>query len=334
MSITVIASASQTLWRILESCGVEPAPVFREAGLDPRRWNETDARFDDESLDLAWLRAVDLTGDPCLGLHAARFINPGSLHALGFAWLVSDSLHDALARLVRYFDMISNGVGLELSVSGDTCRLAIDRMLFMHSALPYRMDAFWAALIAMCRMSLSADFAPTSLTLSRPAPPCAADFYGLFRCPIDFAAPRDAMTFARDAVEQPLPTANRILARTNERVIADYLARFHADSFPDRVRTRLIELLPGGAYNELTVAQSLNVSRRTLQRRLAADGTSFKVLLDEARHELAVRYIGEQRMSIKEASYLLGFGEPGNFTRAFKRWTGEAPSRFRAGTAR
>jgi len=308
--------------------------VFRESGLDPRRWDSPDARFSDERLDRAWLRAAELTGDPCLGLRAARFINPGSLHALGFAWLVSDTLYDALTRLVRYFEVISNGVGLELSVSGDECRLTMDRILLGRSALAYRLDAAWAALIAMCRLNLSDDYAPLSLTLSRPAPPCTADFYRLFGCPVTFAAPCDAMTFARASVEQPLPTANRVLARTNEQVIADYLARFHANSFPDRVRTRLIELLPGGTYNEETVAQSLNVSRRTLQRRLADDGTSFKVLLDEARRELAVRYIGEKRLSIKETSYLLGFGEPGNFTRAFKRWTGEPPSRFRAGTAR
>jgi AraC-like DNA-binding protein len=88
-------------------------------------------------------------------------------------------------------------------------------------------------------------------------------------------------------------------------------------------------VLPSGAFSEADLAEALHISPRTLQRRLADEGTSFKVLLDEARRELALRLIGERRMSIKETSYLLGFSEPGNFSRAFRRWTGAAPSRFR-----
>ena len=67
-----------------------------------------------------------------------------------------------------------------------------------------------------------------------------------------------------------------------------------------------------------------------MQRRLAEAGTNYKTILDEARHELALRYIGDEGMSIKEATYLLGFSEPANFSRAFKRWTGDVPSRFRS----
>jgi AraC-like DNA-binding protein len=329
MSVTVIASTSQTLWRILESRGVEPGEVFRDAGLDPRRLQEPGARFDDHKLDRAWARATELTGDPCIGLRAAGFTNPGSLQALGFAWLVSDTLYDALSRLVRYSKMISDGAQLELSLSGDQCSLAITDIRFGTSALAQRIDAFWSMHISMCRTVLSEEFTPLSLDLRRPEPPCVADFYALFRAPIRFAARQDRMVFPRDLVEQPLPTANRILARHNEQAIADYLKRLDADSFSDKVRTRLVELLPSGRFDEGEVARALTVSRRTLQRRLSEEDTTYSILLDEARHELAVRFMGEEGMSIKQATYLLGFSEPGNFSRAFKRWTGEVPSRFR-----
>ena len=133
----------------------------------------------------------------------------------------------------------------------------------------------------------------------------------------------------RAATEHPLPTANRELARANDRVVTDYLERFTAQHFADRVRVRLVELLSSGVAHEDEVARSLHVSRRTLQRRLAEQGTNYKTLFDEARRELALRYIGEQGMSIKEATYVLGFSEPSNFTRAFKRWTGASPSQYR-----
>jgi AraC-like DNA-binding protein len=151
----------------------------------------------------------------------------------------------------------------------------------------------------------------------------------LFRAPVTFGAARDAIEFPRDIAERTLPTSNRAVAHANDQLINDYLARVNATDFSGRVRSRLIDVLPSGAFSEADLAEALHISPRTLQRRLADEGTSFKVLLDEARRELALRLIGERRMSIKETSYLLGFSEPGNFSRAFRRWTGAAPSRFR-----
>jgi len=82
------------------------------------------------------------------------------------------------------------------------------------------------------------------------------------------------------------------------------------------------------------VARALNVSLRTLQRRLADEDTTWSELLDQARRELALRFIGERRMSVKEATYVLGFSEPANFTRAFRRWTGRSPTEYRQAAAR
>lgn len=326
---TTITTASQTLWRVIESYGLDPAQVFRQAGLDPAQWNEPGARFNDAKLDHAWLIATELTADPCIGLRVARCFSPASLQSLGFAWLTSDSLYDALARVVRYFRAISDAMELELSLAGDECRLSVGRVLYRRRSQDQSQDALWSALVSLCRVSCGESFAPLSLELVRRQPPCAAEFYALFRAPIRFGAERDAMVFRRDDVERPLPTANRALARHNERIVADYLARLDDDNFSDRVRIRLVESLPSGGVDAADVARALNVSVRTLQRRLADEGTTYSGLLDQARRELAVRFIGEQRMPVKEATYVLGFSEPANFSRAFKRWTGVSPSDFR-----
>jgi AraC-like DNA-binding protein len=72
------------------------------------------------------------------------------------------------------------------------------------------------------------------------------------------------------------------------------------------------------------------MSRRTLQRRLADRGTSYAGVLDGTRRDLAVRYLRDPALQISEVAYLLGFGEAGSFNRAFKRWTGQTPTDFRA----
>jgi AraC-like DNA-binding protein len=329
MTRTTITTTSQTLWRILESYGLDPAMVFREAGLDPEKWQEPGSRYEDDKLDAAWLRAIELSEDPCIGLRYARYFNPASLQSLGFAWLASDSLYDALSRLVRYSRVIVSSLELELSLSGEESCLAVARTSPQGRAEDEMLDAFWAALISLCRVSLTDSFAPLRLSRCRPEPPCMADFYGLFRAPIQFGACRDEMVFRREDVERPLPTANRMLARVNEQIVADYMARLDNNRFPDQVRARLVEILPTGSVEAEILARGLNLSLRTLQRRLAKAGTSFSELLDEARRELALRYIGEDRMSIKETTYLLGFSEPANFTRAFRRWTGMSPTGYR-----
>jgi AraC-like DNA-binding protein len=333
MTASFLSSMSQVLWRILEARSIDPRPVFLEAGLDPAQWNEPYTRFTNEGLDRAWGRATELTQDPCIGLQAARFVSPASLHALGFAWLASDTLYDALSRLVRYSNLIGGDLILELQLSGETCRLTVENVQISGSSVLQRRDAFWASLLAMGRMITTDNLAPTGLELRRPEPECAAAFYGLFQSPITFGTLRDSIAFDREVAERPLPTANRVLAHTNDQVVEDYLAHVTASTFADQVRSRLIDLLPSGRFAEADLADSLNMSTRTLQRRLAEEGTAFKVLLDEARRELALRYIGKRRLSIKETSYLLGFSEPGNFSRAFKRWTGQTPSSYQPDAA-
>ncbi len=334
MGYSTITTTSQMLWRVIESYGLDPAAVFEQAGLDPAKWNEPGARFDDDKVDDAWILATELAGDPCIGLRVAQCFNPASLQALGFAWLTSDSLYDALSRLVRYYRVISDSIELELAVAGQECRVSIGKVLQRRRSYDQSHDALWAALISLCRISTSDSFVPLSVELERPKPPCVADFYALFRAPITFGARRDSMTFRRDEVERPLPTANRALAHGNEQIVADYMARLDQKRFSDRVRHRLVETLPTGAVEAGEVARALNVSLRTLQRRLADEDTTWSGLLDQARRELALRFIGERRMSVKEATYVLGFSEPANFTRAFRRWTGRSPTEYRQVAAR
>lgn len=334
MTVSFLASTSQVLWRILESEGIDPREVFSASGLDRRLWQKPDSRFADSDLDRAWAAAVKLTGDPCLGLKAAEHLNPASLHAFGFAWLASDSLHDGLSRMVRFVDLISDGLSLQLSLSDNQCRFSIERATLKPTAMASRLDSIWAGLITLCRTLVTPDLSPMSVTLSRPKPDCAANYFALFRAPVEFSAVKDSMVFDREIAERPLPAANRALAHANDQVISDYLERFKATDLPGQVRTRMIELLPTGNFSETQLAHALNISSRTLQRKLADAGTSYSALLDEARQDLALRFIGEQRYSIKETSYLLGFSEPGNFSRAFRRWTGEAPSRYRERASR
>jgi AraC-like DNA-binding protein len=103
--------------------------------------------------------------------------------------------------------------------------------------------------------------------------------------------------------------------------------------FKQEVESAIEPLLGAGEISIDRVARELGMSRQTLYRRLKAEGTTFEELLDAKRRQLAVRYLALDRSSVKAAAYRLGFSDPAAFSRAFKRWTGTSPSRFREAPA-
>jgi AraC-like DNA-binding protein len=95
------------------------------------------------------------------------------------------------------------------------------------------------------------------------------------------------------------------------------------------VKAVLIDMLPSGEATEETLAASLNVSRSSLQRRLRKEGTTYRAILQEVRCNLAERMLQDGSKTLNEISFLLGFADLSAFSRAFKRWTGMAPSKYR-----
>ena len=328
---STLGSVAALIARTLRTCGCDPEPLFRQAGIDIHRTSDPNARFPVTSMQQLWQLAVDNTGDPCFGLSAAAQFQPAALHGLGLAWLVSDTLRDALNRLVRYSRLISTAAELRLE---DTCsgiKLVVNPPAGITVYVYASLDAAMAVFLRMCRTTGGDEIRPGYVTLMRPRPPCANRFEREFGAPISYGSDANTLAFYQSDVDATLPHANPELARINDQTVVDYLARFDRASITMQVRKRIIEQLPDGTPNQATIADSLHVSLRSLQRRLKDEDTNYKELLESTRQELALHYIRQSHRSIGEITYLLGFSEPGNFTRAFKRWTGRTPADFRFG---
>ncbi len=107
------------------------------------------------------------------------------------------------------------------------------------------------------------------------------------------------------------------------------LARPVERCFRTEVEAAIEPLLGHRGVSVDAVARTLGMSRQTLYRRLKAEGITFEAILEAKRRQLAIRYLGLERSSVKAAAYKLGFSDPAAFSRAFKRWTGISPSEFR-----
>jgi AraC-like DNA-binding protein len=203
------------------------------------------------------------------------------------------------------------------------------RSEYLPAAPDVAVDAVAAVIVHMCRVSTTAEFSPRQVIFKHPAPSDRQPFDDYFRAPVVFNGAESELVFASDVLAAPLPTGNAELALASEQIVVDYLARYDRSNLLPQVRAKLIEQLPSGEADQAKIAAQLNTSLRNLQRQLQQEGVNFRQLVDETRRELAMGYLNNSALMLNEIAYMLGFSEPANFTRAFRRWTGRTPSEYR-----
>jgi len=327
---STLASAELATWRALEAYGCDADAMFVKAGLDPHKLHEPGSRYAARASARLWELFRDETQDPGLGLKVATFWHPASIHALGFAWLASSSLQEALERIVRYYRVVTDIERVTLEHLPHVTKLYLHIPSTDIAGPDEIYDAFFASLILMCRHSYGDHFAPRRLSLARPAPVDTDAFKAFFRCPVEFGAPAHAISLDSTQLREILPTGNAELAHASDRIVTRYLAQLDRRYLSMQVKALLIDRLSSGNVSQESVAEELHVSLRTLQRRLEDEETTYKEILDETRQELAAQYVRQSHLAINEIGFLLGFSEPANFSRAFRRWNGVSPSIARA----
>jgi len=317
--------------KAIDSYGLDSREVFAEVGLDHSRLHDPVARFSYPAVGRLWELATLVTGDAGFGLTVANYWHPTTLHALGYAWLASSNLEEAFERAVRYSRIVNTAAGgiLRVERNAHTYRVIVGGEGLSQPPAQVSLEAALAMLMVMCRAAYGVEFRPIRVTIRRQKPDCADRFIEMFSAPVTFSEQENAIWIDLAVVSQPLITANPELVRINDQIVTDYLAQLDRSDIIMQVRSRLVERLPSGATGEAEVAASLNLSRRSLQRRLGEQGISFKQLLQQTRRELSLQYVRGSQHSFNEIAYLLGFTEPANFSRAFKRWYGQSPTEFR-----
>jgi AraC-like DNA-binding protein len=330
--MTVFAPALGALWKQLEAHGIDPAPLFRDEGIDPEAIFDAGARIPIEKYQRLDVRAAELSGDPNFGLKGADYFRPAHMGALGFAWLASSSLRTAFERLSRYARVLQEKLTIELSEDEEFFCVRVDAHLPLLNER-IREDGQLAALVKLTRIVAGKDFNPARVCFRHDEPAESGYYYELFRCPVEFGAPHTRFIIRLKDADQRLTGSNDQLAQLNEHIVVKYLAHAEKADIVNRVKATIIDTLANGSVSEASVADQLHMSPRNMHRKLQKEGTSFKQLLTGVRKELALQYIQDRSKTLTEISFLLGFSEVSSFSRAFKGWTGRPPSEARRDVA-
>jgi AraC-like DNA-binding protein len=314
----------------LRALGHDPAPILRAFEISESTVDDPDARIPMRSVIELLVRTAESTGDADLGLHLAERAELGSFDVQFYAMLSSPTLGDAYRRLSRYQRLIHETTRIELEVEGP--RAELRHIMPGGTVVPRHSAEFLVtAWVRVGRVVTDTDWAPTEIRFAHPAPPDIREHERFFRAPVHFSMGQNCLAMPASLLETPCAHTDPGLLAVLDRYALDRLDRApRSSSLADRVRSALAESLDGGEIQASRVGSRLKMSARTLHRALASEGTSFGEILETLRKELAARRLADERVSIGEIAFLLGFSELSSFHRAFKRWTGRTPAEFRS----
>jgi AraC-like DNA-binding protein len=331
---TVLPVATRALVEACGRLGLDTDALLARAGLDRARLNDPDARLPAERADAVWREAHAASDDPALPLRAAEQTPFGAFRVLDYLGASGATVGDGLRRVAAYFPLVDPRGVLEVREEDGSVALAFRAV---SGVLPPQAQEYTLAiLVSRVRHITGGTSQPRiGVRFAFPRPAHAAAHARVLGVEPVFGAEVAAIVIARATWEAPTATADPELFAALEAHARGALERVpRQDGDASRARAVIAAELPGREPSLAGVARRLGTSARTLQRRLESAGTTFAAVVDSVRRERAEAFLRVPDVSISEVSWLVGFAEQSAFTRAFRRWTGQAPTAWRRAAAR
>ncbi|PJI47912.1 MAG: AraC family transcriptional regulator [Pseudomonas sp.] len=276
--------------------------------------------------DAFWETICAASGDPLLGLRLGSALQVGHLDMVGALLMSCDHYGEALDALLEYYPIIAEGSEFQREQDAAQVRLVYRPSYAVRRE--ERVEAALASLVHLTRWITGDRVKPQRLTLNHAPRGELARYVEVLECPVSFDSAENALYFAVADLDVPLIQANALM-REHLRALADaQLQRLGAQSLAVRVQ-QLLKQNP--RWGKEKVAEQLDLSGRHLNRKLADEGASFKLLRDQVLYGMAEQLLRES-LRLGEVAERLGFSDESAFAKAFRRWSGMTPGQFRQGS--
>ena len=306
---------------------VDADEVLRRCGMDPAQLYKPNLRTHFSAQPLFWEAAVELSGDPCIGLHLGEKMPVYKGQILEYLLLSSTTFGDGLKRVLSYQRLISDAMHGEVTESPTPY---LTNYFSEHQYLtPHLAEAMVVSLIRFLQSVSDDKFKPTRICFTHAAKTNLEEYQRVFQCPVEFNTQQFKLYFDPKILDYRSPYAEPELLSMHVQSADQHMEQLEKRDLILEVRSQVGALLESGDITLERISHELSIRPRQLRHQLTLAGTSLQRIITQHRKSLSRRLLSQTDESIAEIVYLTGFSEPSTFYRAFKRWEGMTPIEYR-----
>ena len=325
---TLRVGGATEILAVLQDFGVDPDEVLTAAGIDPDLFADPDNLITYAARDRLFRQCVSRTGCQHFGLLVGQRMNLKALGLVGLLMRTSPDAGRALSSLVNLLHLHSQGAVMAMRVDEDVAMLTYDAFEPGLEATDQTGAGAVAMMLNVMRALCGSDFRPDEASFAHRRPADIEAFRKFFKVPLYFDAEHYALVFSRDWLKVRLPGADDELQQLLQKQVEALESRYSL-AFPDQVRKVLRSALLTGYHSENQIAALFSMHSHTFRRRLEASATSFHELVDECRFSIAREMLRDTSLSVGEVSASMGYSRASSFIRAYRRWSGMTPGKWR-----
>eukprot|EP01037_Dinobryon_pediforme_P018082 gene18082-18321_t len=335
MTPTIRASALASFGEVARSLGLNPAALMRRVGLDPQALTNPDMRLNARAFgELLELSAAE-AGCPTFGLRMAENRKASDFGPLSLVMTHQPTVRDVLATAVRYSALINDTLTLALEEADGTVVIREEVLAVSPILARQAHELTVGVMVRIFQALIGERWRAVSVHFIHPAPADLSDHRRVFGDGVVFGCDFNGLVCDARDLDLANPAADPVLAAYARRFVDGMVAATGPGTSrrdDQSVRSAIAELLPAGRATLDQVAGRLGLGARTLQRRLADNGSDFRGLLEEVRAALARRFVENSDLPLTDVAQLLGYSQPAAFSRWFLARFGAPPSALRRRT--
>jgi AraC-like DNA-binding protein len=325
---TVANFAARGILSFAASRGVELSSLIRRSGVDEHLLERPGARLPLDSVINLWEHARRSTGDEHIALDVAEFLPFGAYKTYDLLLATAPTVGDALRKAARYNGYVNDAFRPSLQVGRGQARIEYSNCVDSTCNPPEYLEFIFACFLLRFRLTTGVDLRPTEIHFRHTAPRDLSAHYRLFRATLRFNQPVTRVFMDPSMLRIPQLYADGATCELLEQHIRSAMARpGESDELTLALRNTLAG--PSAHMTLAAAAKSLGISCRSLQRKLAARGLTYREIHRAMRCEAALAMLSRRESTASQVADSLGFSELSSFSRAFKRWTGRSPRAHR-----
>ncbi|MFZ6001925.1 MAG: AraC family transcriptional regulator [Bacteroidota bacterium] len=309
--------------------------MCEELGVNPADIYQSDIHVSFEVAYKAWDVAVKATGDSQLGLHIGEHTNASILGLVGYLMQSCPNLLEAYKSVCNFSSVASDMFTYSLTNDGNTTLLTYSACEPWQKASPqssrHGTEQAMAATLNVFHSLCGKKLHPQKVLLTYSRPKNSTEYDRVFNCPIQWKAPANALVFLQTDLLTPVVSYDESMMGIFCELIKQRFEKLKSESFVNQVKREIMTTFKGQLPSIDSMAARLNMTVRSLQRKLADENVSYRQVCHELGKDFAATLLSNREVKVAEVAAALGYSDAQAFQKAFKVWTGKTPGQFRQG---